>query len=123
MKRASLDELTVEQIRDLFVANRMEQDRAELMGDTHRFRHLFDEMKKLENELRVRPGDQRRILLSLINHPNMEVRLHAALATLPIDRVAARRTLEEIWGSRQFPQAAEAGMTIKALDDGTFIPS
>jgi hypothetical protein len=54
--------------------------------------------------------------LQLYDHPNTQVRLNAAMATLAVASQAARKALDEIWASQWFPQAAVAGMMIKALD-------
>jgi hypothetical protein len=76
----------------------------------------------IEKELKSRPGDQRRALLPLYNHPNVEVRLMAAKATLAITPMAVRRVIETIADSRELLHAGDAGMCLAMLDRGEFVP-
>jgi hypothetical protein len=77
---------------------------------------------RIQDELEARQGDQRRALLSLLDHRNMRVRLNAAKAVLAIEPERARGVIEAIAKSRHFPEAGHAGMTLKFLDDGSFKP-
>lgn len=77
----------------------------------------------MEAELKARNGDQRRALLELYDHPNAQVRLKATKATLAVAPEAARHMLETIAASNDFPQAGEAGMSIRNLDAGIFKPT
>jgi len=79
-------------------------------------------MKAVDEELKRRAGDQRRALLALYNHPNMQVRLMAAKLTLAVAPDAARQMLRQIqeWGRQ--PQAGDAGMCLWTLDEGIFVP-
>jgi hypothetical protein len=61
--------------------------------------------------------------MTLYDHPNAQVRLKAATATLGVVPEAARALIEDIASSRKFPQAGDAGMTLDALDRGIFQPS
>jgi siderophore synthetase component len=115
--------MTVAGLVERFVAIGLEQDKAELFGDTHRFNPLYREMAAVEDELKARSGDQRRALVALHIHPNMQVRWKAAEATLAIALEESRKTLREIRASRHHPQAADAGMTLNALDEGRYKPS
>jgi hypothetical protein len=72
--------------------------------------------------LKARNGDQRRALLLLYEHPNAQVRLKAAKATLAVNPDAARRVLQTLADSREFPQAGDAGMTLINLDRSIFNP-
>lgn len=83
-----------------------------------RVNRLFWRIYALEKELKSRPGDQRRVLMQLFGHPNMQVRLTAARANLAVDYAAARRELEAIVEEQWFPQAGDAGMTLYFLDTG-----
>jgi hypothetical protein len=65
--------------------------------------------------LKSRPGDGRNALRRLYQHKNAQVRLTAP--------EAARHVLQEIKRWQEFPQALDAGMTLIALDDGTFKPT
>jgi hypothetical protein len=73
------------------------------------------------DELKRREGDQRRALLPLLDHPNLQVRMRAAHAVLSISPALARKAFESVRDSQIFPQAMDAGMTLGALDNGTYI--
>jgi len=123
MKRARLQELTVGQLVERFTAIALEQDEALLMDEIAKFNRLFDKMEAIEEELKSRPGDQRRALLPLYKHPSMQVRVKAAMATLAVAPQAAREALQAIKASQEQPQALEAGMSLWNLDRGVFKPS
>jgi ParB-like chromosome segregation protein Spo0J len=122
MKRVGVETKTVHQLVEHFVATGIEQDRALLRNDVSKFNRLFDAMIDVEDELKARDGDQRRALLDLYDHPNAQVRLNAAKATLAVAPESARRMLQTMADSREFPQAGDAGMTLDSLDRGIFKP-
>jgi hypothetical protein len=123
MKRARLQELTADQLVERFTAIALDQDEALLMDEIAKFNRLFDQMEAIEEELKSRPGDQRRALLPLYKHPNMQVRVKAAMATLAVAPQAAREALQAIKASQEQPQALEAGMSLWNLDRGVFKPT
>ena len=123
MKRASLTEMSVANLVQLFVSIALEQDDALLMDEIGRFNRLFDKMEAVESVLKTREGDQRRALLSVYDHPNMQVRIKAAKATLVVAPETARRALEAIRAANVQPQALEAGMSLWNLDRGVFKPT
>lgn len=110
--------------RDQLVARFAEigeaQSAAELMGRTAEFNKLFNRMITIEDELKQRDGDQRRALVALFVHPNMQVRLNAAKAVRPVEPDVARQQLEKIAASRHYPQAGDAGMSLWAWDEGIY---
>lgn len=112
---------SVDQLVDAFadVARRM--DEASIEGRMSRYRTLYAEKRSIETELRSRHGDQRRALLGLYDDPSMEVRLLAAKATRFIAPVEARHALERIRNS-QWPQKLDAGMALRAWDEGIWQP-
>src|ERR1700720_4087784 len=120
MTPTKLADMTVEQLVQRFTAVALEQDQALLMHEYAKFNRLFDEMEAVESELKARHGDQRRALLSLYGHPNAQVRLKAAEATLAVAPESARRMLQSIVASREFPQAGAAGMMLRNLDREVF---
>jgi hypothetical protein len=120
MTRPSLSEMSVEDLVERFTAIAVDQDKAIRVDDNVKFSRLFWQMDAVKQELKSRTGDQRRALLRLYGHPNMQVRLKAA-KTLAVAPEAARGMLEAIADTGWFPQAGDAGMTLSALDDGTFI--
>jgi len=106
-----------------FVEIAIAQDHASLRQEISKYNHLYGHMEAVVQELRSRQGDQRRALLALYDYTNAQVRLKAAVATLAVAPEAARRELEKIAASKEFPQAGDAGMTLSGLDDGTFKPT
>jgi Domain of unknown function (DUF2019) len=121
MKR--INEMTVEQLVELFTVIALDQDDAILANDNAKFNRLFEQMEVVKEELKTRSGDQRRALLQLYDHPNTHVRLKAAKATLAVAPLAARRILEAIADSQEYSHAGDAGMTLVNLDRGVFKPT
>jgi hypothetical protein len=123
VKRLTLQDLSVDQLLERFTAIALQQDQALLMDEIARFNKLYDEMDAVKIELKRRPGDQRRALLALYDHPNIQVRLEAAVGTLAVEPAPARELLQTIASSREYPQAGDAGMTLVNLDRGIFKPT
>jgi len=125
MTRIRFDSLTVGELVHRFANMAIEQDGAEkesAVGNITKVNRLFKQMEAVEVELRRRPGDQRRALLALFDHPNMQVRLKAAKATLAVAPKEARKMLESIAVSHWYPQAGDAGVCLDMLDLGAFVP-
>ncbi len=122
MKRVKLEDMTVDELVDRFAEIGVAQDKAELMGGISKFNKLYGQMKEVDTELRARGEDARRALLRPYSHPNMQVQLQAAKKTLAVAPDAARHVIEEIKKSQWFPQAGEAGMTLRNLNSGFFKP-
>jgi len=123
MKRSKLQDMTVNQLVERFTAITLEQDNALLRNEYAKFNRLFEQMEDVKRELKARDGDQRRALLPLYNHPNAQARLKAVKATLAVAPERARRMLEIIAESGEFPQAGEAGMSLVNLERGIFKPT
>jgi hypothetical protein len=123
MKRTNLRDTSVDPLVERFIAITLDQDKAIAVDDTAKYNRLFEQMEAVKWELKARGGDQRRALLRLYDHPNIQVRLKAVTATLAVAPERARRMLEIIAESREYPQAGDAGMTIDALDRGIFKPT
>jgi hypothetical protein len=123
MSRKHLDDLTDEQLVHRFVEISLAQDQALLLDEIAKYNRLFDQKTALLNELKSRPGDRRRALLSLFAHSNVQVRLNAAKATLAVEPVVARQLLQSIADSQEFPQAGHAGMSLWNLDRGIYKPT
>lgn len=122
MKQVNLEGLTEAQLVERFGAIGIEQDKAERVNDNAKYNRLCLQMKAIDDELKSRPGDQRRALVTLYDHPNIQVRLMAAKLTLAVAPEAARRMLESIAASRRQPQAGDAGISLWNLDRGIFVP-
>lgn len=123
MKSLELRSLSSSDLKLLFEKLCIEQYDSLERGETAAFNRRYDRISSVQDELKSRPGDQRRILMQLFGHPNMQVRLTAAHANLAVDYLAARSELQSIADSRWYPQAADAGMTLDHLDSGFYKPT
>ncbi|ABD87367.1 DUF2019 domain-containing protein [Rhodopseudomonas palustris] len=123
MKRTNLVEMSTPALVMRFAHMGIAQDEAMLQGDTAKFSRLFVQMDLISKELKRRDGDQRRALMTLYDHPNMQVRLKAAKHTLAVASAEARQQLEAIAESKWFPQAGDAGMSLWNLERGVFKPT
>lgn len=106
-----------------FVEICIEQDKAELEDKISKFNKLFKQQLEIEGELKNRGTEARLKLLSLYEHPNMQVKLQAAKATLAVAPKEARQLIEAIANSPWMPQAGDAGMCLWALDEGISKPT
>ena len=104
-----------------FLSIGLAQYEAAYVVDTRKYNRLFSRMQDIRKELRRREGDQRRALLPLLDHRNVQVRMMAAHAVLTISPDRARKAFESVRDSEIFPQAADAAGTLRALDEGTYI--
>jgi hypothetical protein len=111
----------VNQLVERFIAIALDQYDA-LLDDEHaKYNRLYEQMDAITRELKHRTGDQRRALIRLHDHPNAQVRLKSAIATLALVPEAARQTLQTISDRNEYPQAAYARDMLVALDKGTFV--
>ena len=123
IRRINLARLSIDDLIQRYVQIGLEQYEALLDLDTRRFNRLFDRMIEVEQELGVRGRDARLQLLTLYEHPNAQVRLNAFKETLAVAPKQARKALEELADSVEYPQAGDAGMCLWALDEGIFKPT
>lgn len=123
MTPSKLKLLTAEELKRLFEQLCIQQYDALEGNAIASYNRRYDKILAIQNELKSRPGDQRRILMSLFGHPNMQVRLTAAHANLAVDYIAARRELQAIVDEQWFPQSGDAGMTLDNLDSGFYRPT
>ena len=122
MKRTKRQDVSVEQLVQLFSELSVQQDMAMMAMLQREINKLYWRIQAVGDELKSRPGDQRSALLSLYNHKNMQVRLTAAHATLALQPESARAQLEAIAASGWQPQAGHAGMSLLSLDRGIYLP-
>lgn len=122
MKPFDLKKMSVAEMVERFSALGVGQFQADLEGDIKKVNRLLLQMRDVTEELKARPGDQRSALLPLFNHPNIQVRLMAAKLTLAVAPAAARQMLQDIYDSKRYPQAGDAGMSLSNLDQGIFKP-
>ncbi|RYE33771.1 MAG: DUF2019 domain-containing protein [Hyphomicrobiales bacterium] len=123
MTPSKLKLLTAEELKRFFEQLCIQQYDALEGNAIASYNRRYDKILAIQNELKSRPGDQRRILMSLFGHPNMQVRLTAAHANLAVDYIAARRELQAIVDEQWFPQSGDAGMTLDNLDSGFYRPN
>jgi hypothetical protein len=114
--------MTVDQLVQCFTAIALDQDKALRKGQHAKFNRLYDDLDAVQRELKNRADDQRQALIALLRHPNAQVRLKSAIATLALAPDTARTTLQTISDQNEYPQAAYARDMINALGDGRFIP-
>jgi Domain of unknown function (DUF2019) len=123
MDNTALKHMSVNELVERFVAITQSQYQAGLYDEFAKYNRLFREMMAVENELKSRSGDQRTALMPLFAHPNPQVRLMAAQSTLALAPTAARQVLQELWDRKEFPQAADAMGTLRALERGDRKPT
>lgn len=123
MRHIAFERMASDQLVALFADVALAQDDALAVDDIAEVGRLFWELEAIETELKHRNGDQRIALLRLYDHPNPQVRLKAVKATLAVAPQAARTALQVIADSADYPQAGEAGMSLKNLERGIFKPS
>lgn len=123
MKRPDLTSLSIDDLVKRFAQIGVEQDDALLKDEFATFNRLYKEKDSILVELKARSGDQRRALMALYRHENMQVRLNSAKATLAVAPAEARKMLERIADSHLYPQAGDAGMSLWNLDRGVFKPT
>jgi hypothetical protein len=123
MNQLELEKMSADELIERLVQVGVAQDEAQLEDNHSGFNRLYDQMREVDRELRARGQAARMLLLRLFDHPNIQVRLNAAALSLAVAPTEARRALEAIARSNQYPQAGEAGMLISGLETGTFKPT
>jgi hypothetical protein len=123
MKGERFAEMSNGELVERFTTMALEQDEALLMDEIGKYNKIYDQMEAVKQELKARAGDQRRLLLPLLEHRNAQVRLKAAITTLAIEPEAARNALQKIVDQKEFPQAANARGMIEAVAAGRYVPS
>lgn len=118
-----LSEFSVQELVDKYVEIGEAQNAALLKDEIAKFNRLFDRKTAVEDELKRRGANERKVLLELYDHPDPQVRLNAIKATLAIAPEAGRKALEALTRTGEYPQSMDAGMCIRALEDGIFKPT
>lgn len=113
---------SVQELVERFIAIAVAQQHAIDDYQTTRYNRLYDRMEEIECELKSRDGDQRMVLLPLLESRHLQVRLKAAIALLAVAPVRARKTLQGVRDFAMMPQSIDAIMMLKALDDGFYVP-
>jgi PP-loop superfamily ATP-utilizing enzyme len=120
--KSDFKRMDVDQLVEEFTRIALEQYDANLVDNVSKYNRLFRRMEELEKELKYRRGDERRALIPLCDHRNVQVRLRAAIAVLALAPERARQTLEQIKELNDFPATANAFGMLRALDRGTYVP-
>lgn len=123
MKKPLLAEMLTPQLVQKFIDLALAQFKAELYGEISVYNRLYRQIVAIEQELKMRPGDERVALVPLFSHANPQVRLMAAQSTLAVAPVESRQTLQVLWDRKEFPQAAYAMGTLRALERGDRKPT
>ncbi|MEW6256680.1 MAG: DUF2019 domain-containing protein [Pseudomonadota bacterium] len=121
MKKA-LTKFSDTELRDEFIRVCLEQEKTDDF-DIKNLNRLFHQMAAAVEELKRGPGDARRLLLPLFEHESLQVRLRAAKNAFALDPVGARRVLQWLRETQQYPHGMDAGMMLAAIDAGEFIPT
>ncbi|MBN8963286.1 MAG: DUF2019 domain-containing protein [Rhizobiales bacterium] len=122
MTSVQLNAARVKELVAKFIEIGTAQYRAVYVIDNSSYNRLYKAMEHVRAELKAMPGDQRRALLPLLSHPNVQVRLKAAHSVLALYPDQARKTLEDIRDSGIVPQNGEAASAIRRLEEGVYIP-
>lgn len=112
------ENMSLEELLASFVEIGVAQSAAAEEFRTSTFNRLFDRNAKILRELKSRDNDQRRILIALYDHPNVQVRLNAAKSTYALNTPVARAVIQAIADTKIQPWAGSAGMTLWSLDEG-----
>lgn len=122
MKRNDISRQRVQELVEQFEALSLAKGAAIMGSQIAKANRLYWQIDALKKELKSRDGDQRRALHALYSHPNPQVRLEAADATLAVLPAEARAALQMIIDRHEFPQAGDAGFTLLYLSDGRYVP-
>jgi hypothetical protein len=118
-----LSEWSDEELLARYLAIALEQDEAIRKDQSRAYNRLYKEMLVVLEQLKARPGNLRRSLVSLLDHRNAQVRLMSAIDTLAIDRDRALAALQAISDRNEYPQAADAKGIMRSLSEGRYQPS
>lgn len=116
------EEASVQQLVARFIAIAMAQHDASREYQTTHYNRLFDQMTKIENELKSRENDQRRALLPLLKADDIHLRLKAAIALLAVAPEQARKVLMSIRDYKLLPYSMDASLMLMSLDSGSYVP-
>jgi hypothetical protein len=122
MTSVQWDDARVQSLVTQFVEIDLAQYDAIYVIDNAKYSRLYKKMERIRAELKEMPGDQRRALLPLLSHSNVQVRLATARSLLALYPDLARNALESIRESGIEPQNREAATAIRRLDEGSYIP-
>jgi ParB-like chromosome segregation protein Spo0J len=120
--KTSFNKMSIEELVQSFADNCVRQDEAGFKDQISEYKKLYKQMAAIVDELKSRAPDARSALVSLYDHPNVQVKLQAAKLSLAVAPSEARQVIEAIARSGWMPQAGDAGMCLWFLDAGVFVP-
>ena len=123
MTQKNVDRMTAAQLAERFLALALAKGDAIMGGENAKASRIYWKIDAILNELKVREGDQRRMLIEFYQHRDPSVRLEAAEATLAICPEAAKQVLQLICDRKEFPFAGDAGLTLMYVKDGRYKPT
>ncbi len=121
-KLGKLQKLSTDQLVALFIDVSLEMKRADDWLENAAYNRAYDKLDKVMAELQVRSGDERHALLPLLTHPDIQVRLNAAVATLTLS-AAATEAMQGIASLGYCSQAFSAKRMLRAIEEGTWTPT
>jgi hypothetical protein len=122
MNEKTLMTTPIPELVDQFAEACLVQGKSILYDELATYKKAYCRMDDLQKELRRRGQAARLALTKLYVHPNIQVRLQAAMFTLAVAPREARQVIEWIAQSGLMPQAADARGTLRDLDDGSYKP-
>lgn len=116
MTNGRLSEMDTTDLLEHYVELSVRQSAAADLVETSLVNRLGDQIYKIGNELKRRPDDRGRALMTLFEHPSMDVRFNAATSLMSVFPIEARRQIEKIAVSKSYPVAGRAGMYLSMID-------
>ncbi|MEW6768493.1 MAG: DUF2019 domain-containing protein [Pseudomonadota bacterium] len=116
MTSVDLSTLSIDQLLARFVELCLDDEQAHDLAKVSVSNRLVYEISDVKKELQKRPGDQRSALIALFKHPNLYVRYHVATNLMSVMPEEARRQMQAIADSKQYPIAGSAGTYLLMLD-------
>lgn len=123
MKNRNYDSTDSSRLIEEFIDVLVKQEKVAAEDKIALYNRYFAIKNAIVNELKSRPGDERRLLVPLLTHNSYAVRYFAAVATLTIAPQEAIQTLEVLAYSLQYPYGYNAISTLNSLKSGVFVPS
>ncbi|WP_029004622.1 DUF2019 domain-containing protein [Azorhizobium doebereinerae] len=122
MAKRGIETCSTDELVALFVDLSLEMKRADDWMENGAYNRAHKKLRDVEAEMKARPGDGRHALLPLLEHPNIQVRLNAAVATLALSpaAVAAMRGIAPLG---YCAQAVDATRMLRSLDSGSWKPT
>lgn len=106
----------------LYISIILQQHDAAIHDSIRLYNKYYSRPRALANELKSRPGDDRRLLITLLSHKNSSVRFASAVETITIEHQLALQTLEQLADSGDYPNEMNARSLLRSLKNGRFVP-